>query len=224
MAHLIYSRLEEREYMPNKAVFTFYSGHKLIASNTDTNTQDMLIGCYYWVSFDTQSKMIISVTELENSDKLSIQAKIKNLNQSSDKLFACVEKLSKAERTQFMQAIGFTASTAFAVVNGIQAVNALFAWEPINLCLGLALTAGSSLYSQSLYEQLSESQKLTASLLNNFNNHFLIYQATIKRYVPKQYSDNVIADVRYTTFISRLRHSLPTIDLSKFTNSEVAFA
>ena len=75
-----------------------------------------------------------------------------------------------------------------------------------------------------MYEQLSESQKVTASLLNNFNSHFHIYQATIKRYVPKQYSDNVIADVRYTTFISRLRHSLPTIDLSKFTDSEVAFA
>lgn len=224
MNHLIYSRLEQRTYGKANTKFTFHSGDVLHCSTLNDEVHEMQVGCYYWVSFDSVSKEIHSQTEITLSDKKRIQASIKNLTRSSDKAFAAIDKLSKSERAEFCHTCGFALSGTFAVINGIQSVNALFAWEPVNLLMGLGLAAGSSLLAASQYEQLTEAQKRTAEYLKEFKQEFLVYQAAVQRYKPEQYADAVLADVRYTTVISRIRHSLPEIDLSKFTVPNFRFA
>lgn len=224
MSHLIYSRLEHRTYNKLQTTFTFHSGDVVHGNPEKEAIEAMKIGCYYWVSFDPCNKQIHNVSEITISEKKSIQAAIKNLTRSSDKAFDALDKLSKSERTEFLHACGLAVSGTFAVINGIQSVNALFAWEPINLCVGAALAAGSALVAASQYEQLTEAQKRTADYLKDFKQAFLVYQTTVKRYRPEQFKDDVLADIRYTTLVSRIRHLLPELNLSKFFIPNLRFA
>lgn len=224
MSHLICSMLKERTYHKNVIEFTFVSGHTLNGSAIDESVCAMKKGKYYWVAFDSETNTIESQLSISTGDKQKLQAQIKNIKNSTNNLFESMDKLSLSEKAEFMHAVGLTVSGAWTVVNGIQTVNALFAWEPVNLCIGAVLTAGGALVAANQYESLNEQQKKTAEYFKAFNNDLIVYQTTMQRYKPSEYSELALDDPRFTRIISRLRRALPSVNLSRFFAPNTSFA
>ena len=224
MKQVIGSQLLHRKYSGSKTYLKFVSGHTLCVPTLDDKFSSLEVGGYYWVSFNPGSRLISDFLPISINDKKSIQVEIRNITNSIDALESSMAQLSKAERNEFLAAVGLTVSGTWAVLSTVQTINALFAWEPVNALIGATMAGGAAIVAAAQYENLTDAQRNSAELLKKFNYDFLVYQASMTRYMPTQFKDLTLSDPRFTAIVSRIKRALPEINLSKFVNTECAFA
>jgi len=224
MKQVIGSQLLDRKFSKGTTYLKFVSGHTLSVPTLDEKFSTFEIGCYYWVAFGSASRVISEVIPISIDDKNRLQVEIKNITNSIDALESSMAQLSRAERTEFLSLVGFAVSGTWATISTIQTINALFAWEPVNAVIGAAMAGGAAVVAAAQYENLTDAQRTSAELLKKFNSDFLVYQATMTRYMPAEFKDLTLSDPRFTAIVSRLKRALPDINLSKFVHTECAFA
>lgn len=171
---------------------------------------------WYWFAFNDADNTIVDMAvAVEGGDLVvNILSKHKNLVNATHAITETFSKLSKIERDYVLQAAGVAFTAGWTIFNGIQTVNALFAWEPVNFCIGLGMTAVTSVVTAAQYDKLTDTQKLAVVATNQFNTALTDFHAVIKAYAPESMRNYAVASPAFNGIHNKLYKWLPMMDVT----------
>ena len=173
------------------------------------------LGCYFFALYDPDTKHITKLASVHNAVSNQLDIAIANLDNATTDLISAMDRLDRHERDEALRAAGVVLTGFWTVFNGVQTINALFAWEPINAGIGVGLTAGAAVLTKLQYEALTDSQKVAADSLNLFKRQLAIYHASIRRYAPEEMRGDVtLAIPQFKGIASRLKRLFENVTAS----------
>lgn len=171
---------------------------------------------WYWFAFDDAINRIVDMRLAVNGDQLitNLTTKYKNLIDATNGITDTYSQCSSAELSYVLQAAGVALSGAWTVWNGVTTVNALLSWEPVNLCLGLGMTAITGVVTKMQYDKLTETQRAAVAATERFQTALTTFHAVIKAYAPESMCDYAIASPAFTDIHNKIYKFLPKMDVT----------
>ena len=177
---------------------------------------DVHVDTWYWFAFNDAINHIVDMSEAVNGDDLAVNilAKHKNLVDATHAITQTYSQVTSHELTYVLQSFGFVVTSGWAVFSAVQSVNALFAWEPVNLAIGLGMTAVSSVVSAGQIKKLNETQRAVLLATKQFEHALTDFHAVIKAYAPDSMRNYAIASPAFDGIFSKIYRWLPKMDVT----------
>lgn len=222
-AFCVYAQVIKRSFEKNYRRYQLSTGHILFTKDHALMTNAIKPNQYYWFAFDPSNMNIISMVDRYNVSETFTKS-MNNLIDAADDLEAGLRTLQVSERAVALRAAGVVITGAWTAFNAVQTVNSLFAWEPVNACLGVGLTAAGAIFTAAQYEELTDAQKRGVDAIKSFEAALTQYHCVVKRYMPEEMQGCHIDDVRFTKVISIIKRVLPNIKLGGLRTNNVSYA
>ena len=179
------------------------------------------LGCNFFVLYDPASKRISKIAACNQACSSELTVAIENLDNCATDLVNAMKILEVKERDEALRASGVILTGFWAFVNGIQTVNAIFAWEPVNAVAGVALTVGAAVLTKMQYEALTDAQQASIAALKLLQRKLAVYHSTVRRYAPQSMRENVILDSpKFVAIASTLRRIFKNVTVNDFSTND----
>jgi len=190
-----------------------------LMTNTDSIFDTQIVpgdDTWYWFAFDDSVNRIVDMSVATNGDELchNLIAKHTNLVNATNAITSTYSQCNSAELSYCLQAAGVSLSGLWTVWNGIQAVNACLAWEPVNFCVGLGMTAATGIFTKWQFDKLTEVQRSAVDATARFQRALNDFHAVIKAYAPESMREYAVASPAFTGIHNKLYKWLPKMDVT----------
>ena len=179
------------------------------------------LGCNFFVLYDPASKRISKIAACNQACSSELNVAIENLDNCATDLVNAMKILEVKERDEALRASGVILTGFWAFINGVQTVNAIFAWEPVNAVAGVALTVGAAVLTKMQYEALTDAQQASIAALKLFQRKLAVYHSAIRRYAPQSMRENVILDSpKFVAIASTLKRIFKNVTVNDFSTND----
>lgn len=171
---------------------------------------------WFWFAFDDAVNRIVDMAvAVEGGDLVvNILTKHKNLVDATHAITESFTQCNSAELSYVLQYIGTGISAALTIWNGVQTINACLAWEPINFCLGLGMTAATGVFTKMQNDRLNDAQRSAIAAGKRFESALNDFHSIIKAYAPESMRDYAVASPAFTGIHNKIYRWLPKMDVS----------
>ena len=170
---------------------------------------------WYWFAFDDANRIVDMAIAVNGSDLVvNLLSKHKNLVDSTEAITQAFTQCDSAELSYVLQYVGTGLSAAWTVWNGIQTINACLAWEPVNLCIHVGMTAATGAFTKMQYKRLNDTQRAAVAATKQFETALASFHAVIKAYAPESMRDYAVASPAFTGIHNKLYQFLPKMDVT----------
>ena len=190
-----------------------------LITNTDSMFDNQIepgADTWFWFAFDDSVNRIVDMAvAVEGGDLVvNLLAKHKNLVDATHAITETYTQCNSAELSYVLQFFGTTVGAAVALFNGVQTINACLAWEPVNFCLGLGMTAASSVFTKMQFDRLTDTQRAAVAATKRFKAALNDFHVVIKAYAPESMSEYAVASPAFTGIHNKLYKWLPKMDVT----------
>lgn len=218
ISKLLFGQLTHRVHGRKVLKVTFDDRTKLTVKVNTPAYHALELGCNFFVLYNPSTNQISKIANCNQAITSNMSVAIENLDNCASQLVKAMEILEAKDRDEALRASGVVLTGFWAILNGIQTVNAVFAWEPVNAAIGVGLTVGATLLTKMQYEALTIQQKASIEALKMFERKLAVYHSTVRRYAPESMRQNVILDspkfVAIATNLKRIFKNVTTNDFS----------
>ena len=170
---------------------------------------------WYWFAFTETGRIVDMAIAVDGGDLVvNLLSKHKNLVDSTEAITQTFSQCDSAELSYVLQYVGTGLSAAWTVWNGIQTINACLAWEPVNLCINLGMTAATGVFTKMQYKRLNDTQRSAVAATKQFETALASFHAVIKAYAPESMRDYAVASPAFTGIHNKLYQFLPKMDVT----------
>jgi len=200
---------------------TYFKLNKNIELCTTTGSMfdrkiDVYSNTWYWFAFNDAINHIVDMSVAVNGDELctNLMSKHQNLVNATEAITNTYSQCTSTQLSYILQFFGVAVTGGWTIWNGIQTVNALFAWEPVNFCISLGMTAITSVVTSAQYEKLTETQKSAVKATEHFKSALNDFHAVVKAYAPESMRDYAVASPAFNGIYHKIYRWLPKMDVT----------
>ena len=212
------AKVTHRNKFAKVSYLTLNKNIELITNSDSMFDQQITPGAdtWFWFAFDDAVNRIVDMSvAVEGGDLVvNLLSKHKNLVEATHAITETYSQCDKAQLNYVLQFFGTGIGAFVAVYNGVQTINACFAWEPINFCIGLGMTAASSVFTKLQYERLTDTQRAVVVATKRFQSALTDFHAVIKAYAPESMRDYAVASPAFTGIHNKRYKWLPKMDVT----------
>ena len=178
------------------------------------------LGCSFFVLYNPYTNKISKVANCNQAITSNMNIAIENLDNCASELVSAMKVLEVKERDQALRASGVVLTGFWTIFNGVQAVNAAFAWEPVNAVIGVGITVGVAVLTKMQYEALTDTQQASIAALKLFERKLAVYHSTVRRYAPQSMRQHVILDCpKFVGIASKLKRIFKNVSTDDFSTA-----
>ncbi len=218
LSKLLFGQVTNRIHGRKICKISFDDRTELIVKVNSSDYHELQVGNYFFVIYNPSTKHITKIAGVTQACSSELDLAIQNLDDSATHLIKAIEVLEARDRDEALRASGVVLTGFWAALNAFQAVNACFAWEPVNAAISVGLAVGASVLTKMQYEALSIQQKASIEALKMFERKLAVYHASVRRYAPMHMRENVILDapkfIAIATKLKRVFKNITTDDFS----------
>ena len=221
ISKLLFGQLTHRVHGRKVLKVTFDGRTKLTVKVNTAAYHALELGCNFFVLYNPSTNKISKIANCNQAITSNMSVAIENLDNCASQLVKAMEVLEAKDRDEALRASGVVLTGFWAILNGIQTVNAVFAWEPVNAVIGVSLTVGATLLTKMQYEALTVQQKASIEALKMFERKLAVYHSTVRRYAPQSMRQHVILDCpKFVAIATQLRRIFKNVTTNDFSTAD----
>ena len=222
LSKLLFGQVTNRIHGRKICKISFDDRTELIVKVNSDLYHELQIGNYFFVIYNPSTKHITKIAGCNQACSSELDVAIQNLDNSASQLVNAMDVLEARDRDEALRSSGVVLTGFWAAINAFQAVNACFAWEPINAAISVSLAVGASVLTKMQYEALTIQQKASIEALKMFERKLAVYHATVRRYAPENMRENVILDApKFTAIATKLKRIFKNVTTDDFSTANM---
>ena len=220
ISKLLFGQVTHRVHGRKVCNITFDNRTKLTVKVNTPAYHALELGCNFFVLYNPATNKISKIANCNQACSSELTIAIENLDNCSSELVAAMKVLEVKDRDEALRASGVVLTGFWTIFNGVQAANAIFAWEPVNAAIAVGLTVGAAVLTKMQFESLTDAQQASIAALKLFERKLAVYHSTVRRYAPQSMRENVILDSpKFTAIATKLKRIFKNVTSNDFSTA-----